>query len=125
MIFSDQTTADRYRKRAATQLNEDILRLAEKLLSHADMINAKDPDSRAALLESVIDQHLTEGTGRRIWKTLLYRSGIILSDTSDDTYDSIVLYYDRDYDDGFPVTNAMRTNGLTGGINSETGQIHT
>jgi hypothetical protein len=96
----------------------------ENILSHADMLNSKEEESRTALLKDVIHQHLSTHT--RIWKTLLYRSGIILPSTRPDSIDAIYTYYDDDENNDYRITEAIRNAGaLTGGINSETGQIHT
>ena len=115
MIFSDQETASFFRQTATEQLYDDIAQLVRDCVEHGIGADAIDIYT--------VKQYMERGDIRaRLWKVLLWRSGIIHATRHGNVHDC-VLFHDNDTD--YTVSAELRKIGMVGGIDVDTGQTHT
>ena len=117
MIYHDKDTAEKFRKEARKQLIDDIVMIADDVAKLADTWTNAPEYLKRDHIKMLVDRH------PRLWKTLLYRSGIIYGSSDPDPIHDIILYHDDDTRDA--ISTAMVRHGMRGGIDFRTGQIHT
>ena len=117
MIYHDKDTAEMFRYQAHSQLVDDVLLMIEDAIKHGDFWKEAREHVKRDHIEMIINRE------PRLWKALIYRSGIIYPNTDTDLIHGIALYYDDDKND--TIGTAIRENGMSGGISLYNGQIHT
>lgn len=118
MIFADKTTADNVRSIARKQLIADITEIVRASCEHADYVR----DMSSATAEHMVDDYLSNVIGARVWKTLIYRSGLIHNEV--DGYCGVQLYNDED-PKGELSSAIFRGSGMVGGMATTDGVINT
>ena len=119
MIFNDQKTAEEFRTIAKKQLISTVVDAIEKMAMRDGETWRSAPEH---VKQSAVDHMIFNEPS--LWRTLLFRSGIVFSSSYGDVHDAI-FYYDDDERYDFKVSESIREHGMVGGIDKTDGSTHT
>lgn len=119
MIFSSKEVADHMRRTAREQVLDMMLHVAQEVDKAHNQL-PEDPESRERLLQNAVESIYHQRNG--VFQTLLYRSGYVFGDLSGTVVDCVTFYDNQPLDIAKQMIDA---GGLRGGIDLNTGQIHT
>lgn len=122
MMFYDFTTANQFRKRAEDERKKALLKLVRTVIAH--------PETHEKLIADNASDWLTDGILREYMREtpltncMLNRSGFVFPSPSGDSVHDAILTSDNHTED-YALIDELRRVGMTGGIDSAIGRIHT